>query len=123
MRWYSWFAIACLPIGATTLAAAAWFGSSGTGEYRNSPDGKFVASANNLSRGTLFNGRIQYIGLRVVESTSDRELWHSEFFHDANLKVPNYGDRSQPPSIDWKQDSSAVTIPIGRGKSVTLPVK
>jgi hypothetical protein len=123
MRWFSWFAIACLPLGVATLAATSWFSASGTGEYRNSPDGKFVAHASNLSRGTLFNGRSQYIELRVVESASDRELWRSEFHHESNLKVPDYGDRSQPQSIDWARDSSAVTIPIGIEKSLTIPVK
>jgi hypothetical protein len=99
MRWYSWLAIACLPIGLATLVASSWFSASGTGAYRNSPNGKFVAHASNLSRGTLFNGRIRYIELRVVDVASDRELWRSEFYNESNLKVPDYGDRSRPQSI------------------------
>jgi hypothetical protein len=122
MRWYNWLLVSCLPVGIAIFAAALWFGSSGTGEYRDSPNGKFVAHASNLSRGTWFNGRVQYIELLVVAAATDRELWRAEFRPEAGVKVPDYGDRSQPRSIDWATDSSAVTIPIGVDRKVTFPV-
>lgn len=121
MRWY-WFLVSCLLIG-IIAAATFWFSPSGTGEYQNSPNGKFTANALNMSRGTLFNGRIRYIELLVVELVAQREIWRAEFRHEGELKVPDYGDRSQKPLINWAPDSSSVTLPVGLKRQVTLPVQ
>jgi hypothetical protein len=122
MRWYTWLLVSCFPVGISIFAATLWFSSSGTGEYRNSPDGKFVAHASNLSRGTLLKGRVQYIELLVVDATKDLEVWRLEFRPEIGVKIPDYGDRSKQPTIDWAKDSSAVTIPVGIDRKVTLPV-
>ena len=121
MRWYSWVLLACVPAGMIVFAAAMWFLPCGTAEYGNSPDGRFTAHASNLSRGTMFSGRVQYVELLVVESATEREVWRVHFRHQGSAKVPDFGDRSQK-FIKWTQDSSSVTIPVGVERQVTLPV-
>jgi hypothetical protein len=124
MRWYNWFLVSCLPIGIGTIAAMLWFLPSGVGEYRKSPNGRFIAYASNINKGTLFDGRAEYIKLSVVDTANNREVWQVEFYHESNLKVANYRYRSRLNSIDWAQDSSSVTIPVGANRQqITLPVQ
>ncbi len=103
------------------FAGNLWFSPSGTGEYRRSPDGRFTAHAFNMTRGTFISGRVAYIELLVIESTSEREIWRTHYFHHAD-DVPSYGDRSQAPFIRWAADSSSVVIPVGGGRQITIPL-
>ena len=122
MRWYSKVAIAAVSIGAIIFVANLWFGPSGTGEWKNSPDGRFTAHAGNMSRGTVFAGRVRYIELSVVENTTGHEVWRVRVQHAGDAKVPDYGDRSQEPFIRWARDSTSVTIPVEGDRQVTLPM-
>jgi hypothetical protein len=116
-RW--WFALGFASL-LLCCAAYAWFAPSGTGEYRQSPDGRFVAHATNMNRGTWFNGRVNYVDLGIAELASGRVIWHAEYFHQGH--VPDYGDRSQEGFIRWAVDSSSVTIPIDANRQITIPV-
>jgi hypothetical protein len=77
-----------------------------------------------MNKGTLFDGRAEYIKLSVVDTANNREVWQVEFYHESNLKVTNYRYRSRLNSIDWAQDSSSVTIPVGANRQqITLPIQ
>jgi hypothetical protein len=121
MRRFALIALVYLAVALIAFGAYGWFCPSGTGESRHSPDGRYTASAMNMSCGTWFNGRIQYIELRVAE-TDGAELWRTEY-HYPHGPVPDYGDRSKDRFITWAQDSSSVSIPVGGGKQVTVQVR
>lgn len=76
----------------------------------------------NLNRGTFLSGRIDYLQLTVVESTTGHEVWRINQYPPANAEVPDYGDRSQDRFIVWAPDSSSVTIPVVNGQKITLPI-
>jgi hypothetical protein len=103
------------------VAGWLWFGPSGTGEFRHSPDGRYTAHASNLSAGTLTGGRDWYIEVRVVEQASGREVWRVVHRHPAGADVPDYGSRAGR-FITWAADSSAVTVPDAGGRELVLAV-
>ena len=104
-----------------TVAAWLWFAPSGTGEYLRSPDGRFTAHVSNLSAGTWAGSREQYIQVRIVEEASDREVWRVVRPHSALATVPDYGSRADRFLV-WAADSSSVTVPVGGGQQLILPV-
>jgi hypothetical protein len=65
---------ALLVVLPAALAAWLWFAPSGSGEFRNSPDGRFTAHASNMSVGTLTGGRDHYIEVRIVGAGTGREV-------------------------------------------------
>jgi hypothetical protein len=103
------------------LLAWLWFGASGAGEFRSSPDGRFTAHAMNMSTGTFSGGRHHYIEVRVVEETSRVEVWRVIRHHAHGVDVPDYGNRGRR-FITWAADSSAVTVPVVGGRELVLPV-
>ena len=105
------------------VAAAVWmwFGSVGTGEFRTSPDGRFIAHVSNLSTGTWAGDREHYIEVRVEEAGSGREVWRVVRSLPAGAAVPDYGDRATRFLV-WADDSSAVTVPMGDSQPLVLAV-
>jgi hypothetical protein len=74
-----------------------------------------------MNCGTWFKRRVHYIEVSVVEAATQRTVWRVQFHHGAGVQIPDYASRSQK-FIRWFPDSSAVTIPLGSEKQVTLPV-
>ena len=104
-----------------TVLSSLWFGPSGTGEFRNSPNGRYTAHASNMSTGTLTGGRDWFIEITVVEESSGREVWRIVRRHQAEAEVPEYGNRAGR-YVTWAPDSSTVTVPIEAGQSLVLNV-
>jgi hypothetical protein len=102
------FAIAVV----TTIVAWVWFCPSGDGEYADSPNGRYRAWAWNYHRGTWFHGSIEYIGIEIVDVSTDRVVWYAERYAVAGETPPQYGDRSQG-FIKWAKDSRSVSVPVG----------
>jgi hypothetical protein len=93
------------------IAGWAWFLPSGTGEYLDSPDGRYTAHASTLNHGTWLLGRVNYIEIKVVEKSSHRTVWKAERYAMPNEVQPTFGDRSKK-FIVWAPDSRSVSIPI-----------
>lgn len=102
------------------LAGWLWFGDTGSGESRRSPDGSFDAQANNMSRGTIWGTREEWVDIRVTELGTGREVWRVRRTHTPGT-VPDYGMRGVR-FVEWATDSSAVTVDIGGGQKLTFPV-
>lgn len=107
-KWIACSLIVLVLIGLLWL----WFAPSGTGEYADSPDKRYRAFASNMSRGTWFHGREEYILVDIVDSTTGREVWRAERFPLPGETPPEYGDRSKK-FIKWSADSKSVSIPVG----------
>jgi hypothetical protein len=69
----------------------------------------------------LGRGRDHYIEVRVVEEASGREVWRVARWPPAEATVQDYGSRARR-FIVWAADSSAVTITVGGGQPLVLPV-
>jgi hypothetical protein len=94
------------------LAGWGWFSASGTGEYADSPDGRYAAHASNLRRGTWLHGRASYIEIEVVEKSTGHTVWKVERYPFSSEVPPEFGDRSKK-FIVWAMDSRSVSIPVG----------
>jgi hypothetical protein len=94
------------------VAGWGWFSPFGTGEYADSPDGRFTAHASNLRRGTWLHGRVNYIGIKVVEKSTGQTVWKAERYPLPNEVPPEFGDRSKK-FIVWAADSRSVSVPVG----------
>lgn len=104
-----------------SLTACLWFIGSGSGEGRESPDGRYEANAYNMSTGTLTGGREHYIKIFVIEKSSGRMTWRLVYGHDAAAAVPAYGQRGVR-FVEWSADSKSVTIPVANGQKMVLAV-
>jgi hypothetical protein len=104
----------------SVLAGLLWFTETGSGEVRRSPDGRFDAHANNMSRGTLWGTREEWVDIRVTEQATGREVWRVRR-NPAPGTAPDYGMRGAR-SVEWAADSSAVTVDIDGGQKLTFPV-
>jgi hypothetical protein len=93
------------------IAGWGWFSPSGTGEYLDSPDGRYTAHVSNLSHGTWLLERVNYIEIKIVEKSSDRTVWKAERLALRNEVQPTFGDRSKK-FIVWTPDSRSVSISI-----------
>ncbi len=111
MNRFRWIAL-LVAVAVVAFAAWLWFSPFGSGEYADSPDKRYRASAYNSSRGTWFQGREAYISVEVVESSTGRVVWKAERYPVAGDVPPEYGDRSKK-FIKWSADSRAVSIPVG----------
>lgn len=96
------------------------FAESGSGETRTSPDGRYEASAFNKSQGTIWGDRAEWDEIRVTEKSTRRETWLVKRY-PAPGAAPDYGMRGVK-FVEWAADSSAVTVDIGGGQKMTLPV-
>lgn len=105
--------IVILVVAAIVLVAGwGWFSPSGTGEYADSPDGRYTAHASNLRRGTWLHGRVSYIELKVVEQSTGNTVWRAERYLPNEVRTPEFGDRSKK-FIVWARDSRSVSVPVG----------
>jgi hypothetical protein len=105
--------IVSLVVAAVVLAAGwTWFSPSGTGEYADSPNGRYTAHASNFRRGTWLQGRVSYIEIEVVERSTGNTVWKAERYPLTNEVPPEFGDRSKKLII-WASDSRSVSIPVG----------
>lgn len=102
------------------IAAVIWFAPFGTGEYLDSPDGRYRANASNIRRGTWANGRISLVHITVRDNGNGNLIWSIERFPQPAESVATYGDR-QMKHLNWSPDSSAVSITVGPDE-LTLPV-
>ena len=94
------------------LAGWAWFSPSGTGEYADSPDGRYQAWASNYRRGTWLHGRVSYIAVEITERGTGKAVWRVERYPLAGETPPEFGDRSRT-FIRWATDSRSVSVPVG----------
>lgn len=119
-----WLSLAvCTVLGTLTVVVTAlsmWFGDTKSGETRESPDGRFGASAMNVSRGTIRGTRDEWLEIRVTERGTGREVWHVKR-QPLSGTAPDYGMRGIK-FVEWAEDSSAVTVDIGSGQKLTFPV-
>lgn len=105
-----------------TLSLRFWFKSPlGTGEYRESPDGRYTAHASNMSDGTLGGNRPEYIKISVEETSSSRDIWRIVLNYTGGVDRPEYGMRGIK-FILWADDSTSVTVPVFDGQKLVLPV-
>lgn len=110
-----------LAVALLGIALWCWFAPSGTGESRLSPDGRYEAHADNLRRGTVTGRREQYAEIRVTEVATGREVWRVVHRHHPEAAVPEYGSRGMR-FIVWAEDSSAVTVPVAGGRTLSFHV-
>jgi hypothetical protein len=105
--------IVIVVIAAIVLVAGwGWFSPSGTGEYADSPDGRYTAHASNFRRGTWLHGRVSYIEIEVVEKSTGQTVWKAERYPLPNEVPPEFGDRSKK-FIVWAPASRSVSVPVG----------
>jgi hypothetical protein len=120
-----WVFVPGILLGSISIALfVAWSGPVGSGEYRPSPNGRFIAHASNNSRGNWGGNRSEYIELSVEDTTTQLSIWQLKYLVSAQSDpagIPKYGMRGLR-LINWAKDSSSVSIPIQRGQQVTLPV-
>ncbi|CAN5369393.1 hypothetical protein BH10PLA1_BH10PLA1_21830 [soil metagenome] len=93
------------------VAGLVWFSPSGTGEYADSPDGRYTAHASNLRRGTWLQGRVSYTKIEIVERSTGKTVWKADRYPFATEVPPDFGDRSKK-FIVWAPDSRSVSIPV-----------
>jgi hypothetical protein len=93
------------------VAALFWFGPSGTGEYADSPDGKYRASVFRLRRGTIFHGRIEYIHIEITESSTGQAIWTANRYVLPGEAAPDYGERGRKFLV-WAANSRSLTVPV-----------
>jgi hypothetical protein len=98
-----------------------WTQPNGVGEYDRSPDGRWTAHVSSVSRGTLSGSRRTYVEMSIVDSATGVTVARQEIQHGSADRVPAYGDRSQT-FIQWATNSSAFTVAITNGSSMTLAV-
>jgi hypothetical protein len=119
-----WLSLAiCTTLGALMVVVIALSIRSddiSTGETRESPDGRFEASAMNVSRGTVQGTRDEWVKLRVTERGTGREVWRVKRQPPPGT-APDYGMRGIK-FVEWAADSSAVTVDIDGGRKLTFPV-
>ena len=112
-------AIVFLPIFGLLYA---WFAPFGSGEHRESPDGRHTAEVYNMSVGTFFGERDPYILFRVIENATHREVCRVICSHPAEADVPDYSVRGMK-FVEWSPDSASVSVPVGEGRQMSIPVQ
>ena len=118
----AWIVVSII-IGLTTLLMAfLWFRPLGGSEYRISPDGRFTATAYNMSTGKINGDRDWYIELTVVENANQRVVWHVVHRYPPGVTAPDYSMRGTK-FVVWSADSSTVTVPVSAGNDLVLPVQ
>lgn len=113
----SWF----LLIGFCLLLASGYIYTQpfGTGEYRDSPNGRYQASADSLQRNTLAGQRIKYLKFSIHR---DRTLvWEAIYHPESSDLWIDFGDR-RFQFITWDESSSAATFQLANQRSLTIPV-
>ncbi len=75
------------------FATWCWFLPVGEGEYADSPDGQYTASAGNCTRGTWLRGRISFIEIQIIEKSSGSVVWKSERYLRPNEVPPEFYNR------------------------------
>jgi hypothetical protein len=75
----------------------------------------------NMTARTLLRGHDHYVELKVVDTATGCEVWHVIHHHPPDADVPDYGMRGVK-FINWADDSSSVTIPVGKGQKMTFAV-
>jgi hypothetical protein len=125
MRMRPWQFILLIVMASIPLVFAIdlWFSPWKAGEFRDSPDGQYVATAYNVTRHTLLSGDRHSIELSVVEKESGRDIWRMEWNHPSGANVPDYAMRANIKFVVWAGDSSSVTIPIINNQQLVLPVQ
>lgn len=118
----SWFVAGLVVSAVVIVASYAWFSPFGTGEYADSPDGRYRASASNFHRGTWFQGRIRYIQIDIVDQQTGLIAWNAERYPQANEIPPYFGDRSKK-LIRWSPDSKSVTVPVSGSNEAVFVVQ
>lgn len=113
-------AVAVALLFVSVVAGWLWFGELGGGETRDSPDGRFEASAFNKSCGTIQGTREGWVEIRVTERGTGREVWMVKR-HPPPGTAPDYGMRGVK-FVEWAADSTAVSIDVGGGQKMTFPV-
>ena len=93
------------------IAGSLWYGPSGWGEHRESPDGRFRAEASNMSTGTITGERVKYLRLAVVDNATRQEIWSVIHHHPQGAGVTDYSVRG-PVIVVWAPDSKSVRFPI-----------
>ena len=94
------------------IAGWLWFSPWGTGEYAESPNGRYRASASNLRRGTWFRGRVDYVEVTIIELSTGKTVWEVKRFPLSGERPPDFSDRSKR-HITWASDSGSVSVPVG----------
>ena len=114
--------IAAISLCAVMLVAAwLWFSSSGTGEYADSPDGRYHVSVSSLNRGTWLHGRINYVEVKITENATGATVWESRRLMLPGETAPEYSDRSKK-FITWAPDSRSLSVPVGGPKDAVFAV-
>lgn len=111
-----------LPVGLIVLAAVAvaWFGEVGGGESRDSPDGRWRATAMKVSYGTWLEGRAKAIKIEVVDNQTGRAVWCVRRTPFPGEAVPELRDRSMRV-VSWDTGSTVATFDLGQMGVVQLP--
>lgn len=109
-------------VGLVVVGSWAWFAPSGSGEFADSPDGRYRVHVSNLRRGTWLRGREAYIGIKIDERASGRTVWSAQRYPHPLETPPEFGSRWES-FITWAPDSRSVAIPVGGSADIILLVE
>lgn len=106
---------------AAVVVFLAFFIPIGTGEYFESPDGRFIAHAHHTTFGLWWEAFEPEVRLRIECRDTHAEIWQLTFRPTARETLIDYGDRREK-HIVWSADSRSVTVPVTAQERITIPV-
>lgn len=92
------------------------------GDFAESPDGKYYASAFNVERKSGMERKDLYVELKVNNLTTRQIEWQIIYRPKSLPGDPNYTMRGVPSGVKWSQDSSSVSFRIAQNQWLTFPV-
>lgn len=99
-----------------------WFYKYGTGEYEISPNGRYTAHLSRYYERTLWDGEIDYVRAKIVDTKTEEIVWKLEYKPDNTSNLYDYGIRGLK-FIQWNAASTEVTFPLDTtGKQVVVPM-
>jgi hypothetical protein len=107
------------------VSVVMWFGPSGMGESKSSPDRRFVAHAFNMRQNRLFQEPLDYIQLTLTDPAVG-PIWKIDYRVDTSSSLPykptDFTIREVASQVHWAADSRSVQFPLGSGRTMTVSV-
>jgi len=98
-----------------------YFGESGGGVHRDSPDGKYHAHASNYWRRNLHGVVEERLEIIVTENSTGCVIWRIKFNDAAGGKIPEYRAISEK-AVRWADDSKSVRVVVSDDRELNLTV-
>lgn len=113
--WLSAISIAC--VGGLAIYTL----PIGTGEYQDSPNHRYHATATTLQRRTFTGEQVHYLKFQVESTVNKTMIWRTIYYPATADGWVDYGDR-RTQFIHWNDRSSAVSFTLSNQRVLTVPV-